>query len=128
MRRRAFIAVIAGGGATWCTRTASAWTQKLYRLVILSYSSPASELTEKSDFSMYRAFFAELRRLGFEEGRNFLIDRFSAVGDLASLPGLARKVLLLNYWSKADLSGHPAATEQSGDILNRYSPKILIHD
>jgi putative tryptophan/tyrosine transport system substrate-binding protein len=57
---------------------------------------PVSVFTEKSDEPLVRAFFKELRRLGYVEGDNLLIERYCGEGRAAYYPDLARDVVRRN--------------------------------
>ena len=50
-------------------------------------------LTEESPSPGVRALFNELGRLGYVEGKNLLIDRYSGEGRAAHYPDLARDVV-----------------------------------
>jgi len=65
---------------------------KTFRLAIVHPSHPVSGMTE-AGIAQYRAFFRELRRLGYAEGRNLLVDRWSAEGQAGRYLELARAVL-----------------------------------
>jgi ABC-type uncharacterized transport system substrate-binding protein len=95
MRRRQFIALLAGSALSL---PLAAWAQskKVHRIAILHPSHPVSDLTETSSLYYYRAFFDELRRLGYVEGQNLLIDRFSAEGHIENYRALARSVISRN--------------------------------
>ena len=59
-----------------CSPPASAQqSERTCRLVILNLTLPASELTEAGPYPQYKAFFRELRRLGYDEGRNLSVFR-----------------------------------------------------
>jgi putative ABC transport system substrate-binding protein len=65
---------------------------KMHRIAIMHPSHPTTELNELSRFRYYREFFGELRQLGYVEGHNLVIERFSAEGRVDSYPKLARDV------------------------------------
>jgi hypothetical protein len=67
--------------------------RKVYRLAILHPSHPVSELSENSRIKYYREFFHELRQLGYIEGDNLLIERFSGEGRIDHYPELAREIV-----------------------------------
>ena len=46
--------------------------------------------------SAWRAFFAELRRLGYVEGENLIIERYSAEGHHERYADLAREIVTRN--------------------------------
>jgi putative ABC transport system substrate-binding protein len=99
MRRREFIGLACGVSvlAAATSRAASAVEpRKVYRLAILHPSHPVSELSENSRIKYYREFFHELRQLGYIEGDNLLIERFSGEGRIHHYPELAREAAARN--------------------------------
>jgi putative ABC transport system substrate-binding protein len=50
------------------------------RIAIFHPAIPTTLLTESGGGSAWRAFFGELRRLGYVEGKNLIIERYSAEG------------------------------------------------
>jgi putative ABC transport system substrate-binding protein len=50
------------------------------RIAIFHPAIPTTSLTETGGGSAWRAFFSELRRLGYVEGENLVIERYSAEG------------------------------------------------
>ena len=76
MKRRAFIA-IAGAAATW---PLLARGQSQRRLVLAHSAIAANSLTEAAGPFWVRRLHEELRRLGYAEGVNLVIERFSAEG------------------------------------------------
>jgi putative ABC transport system substrate-binding protein len=79
MRRREFMALV-GGVAVWplAARAQQRATQHL--IAIFHPAIPTTLLTETGGGSAWRAFFSELRRLGYVEGENLIIERYSAEG------------------------------------------------
>src|SRR5215475_15819846 len=55
-------------------------TGKIYRLAIFSSALPVSALSQYTEHPQWRTLFERLRRLGYEEGRNLTIERYSAEG------------------------------------------------
>jgi ABC-type uncharacterized transport system substrate-binding protein len=95
MKRREFIVGV-GGMVAWSTipSTLAQQLRKVDHIAIVHPGLPVSMLTESSDNPYQRAFFAELRRLGYVEGRNLIIDRYSGEGlSTARLVELARTVV-----------------------------------
>src|SRR5215208_2936398 len=78
MRRREVIGLI-GGAVAWPLAGRAQPSGGFYRVVILTLSSPAADLTENGP-PRWRAFLRELRQLGYEEGRNLAITRLSSDG------------------------------------------------
>jgi putative ABC transport system substrate-binding protein len=63
--------------------TASARAQqraKVYRLALVDPINPVADLTEAGGLPYYRGFFERLQQLGFVEGGNLEIKRYSAFG------------------------------------------------
>jgi putative ABC transport system substrate-binding protein len=99
MKRREFIRLACGTSVLAATTSRAAWAvepQKLYRLAILHPSRPVSELTENSRVNYWREFFHELRELGYIEGNNLVVDRFSGEGRSDRYPELAREAAARN--------------------------------
>ncbi|WP_213290966.1 ABC transporter substrate-binding protein [Bradyrhizobium sp. sGM-13] len=95
MKRREFVALL--GAVSMLPLTARAQqTAKMYRIAIMHPSHRITELNELSRFRYYREFFGELRQLGYVEGHNLVIERFSAEGRVDSYPTLARDVAARN--------------------------------
>jgi putative tryptophan/tyrosine transport system substrate-binding protein len=69
---------------------------KVYRIAIVHPSYPVSALTDTSFSPGVRAIFTGLRRLGYIEGKNLLIERYSGEGQAAHYPDLARDVVAHN--------------------------------
>jgi len=66
------------------------------RIAVVHPSHPVATLTETSFAPGIRAIFTELRRLGYVEGKNILIDRYSGEGHASHYPELARDVVRSN--------------------------------
>ena len=95
MRRREFIAAL-GGAAAWplAARAQQPATQR--RIAIFHPAIPTTLLTETGGGSAWRAFFGELRRLGYVEGENLIIERYSAEGHHERYADLAREIVTRN--------------------------------
>jgi putative tryptophan/tyrosine transport system substrate-binding protein len=93
MQRREFIITICGAAA-WpgAARAQRPTTQK--RIAIFHPAIPTTHLTETGGGSAWRAFFAELRRLGYVEGENLIIERYSAEGHHERYADLAREIVI----------------------------------
>jgi putative tryptophan/tyrosine transport system substrate-binding protein len=92
MRRRNFIfglmAVVTTGGARAAERKSS------HRIAIVVSAGPVTGITESGD-AFWQSLFDELRRSGYVEGQNLLIDRYSGDGR-ADYLDLVRDVLRRN--------------------------------
>jgi putative ABC transport system substrate-binding protein len=70
---------------------------KVYRIAMLHPSHPVAEMTENSSLRYFHAFFEELRRLGYVEGRNVLIERYSGEGRVENYASLIHNVVSRNF-------------------------------
>src|SRR5215510_5625892 len=73
MKRREFIAGLLVAASLRPARAQQ--PAKVYRVAFVTIAVPIAEITETSN-PFYRAFFRELRRLGYIEGRNLIVDRY----------------------------------------------------
>jgi putative tryptophan/tyrosine transport system substrate-binding protein len=83
MRRRDFISLLGGAAIAWPLAVAAQQSTNEKRLAIFSPSerlvrlhAPSADLHEHSESKFYRAFFAELRRLGWIEGQNLKVEGY----------------------------------------------------
>jgi ABC-type uncharacterized transport system substrate-binding protein len=73
MRRREFLLIV--GGAVWPSGAGAQPAIKgTRRIAIVSVRGPVGTISEESS-STWRAFFTELRRRGYAEGNNLVVDR-----------------------------------------------------
>jgi putative tryptophan/tyrosine transport system substrate-binding protein len=91
MRRRNLIFGVLAVTAIGSARAEQ--SRKDYRIAVVHPSHPVASLTETSFSPGIRALFIELRRLGYIEGKNLLIERYSGEGRAAHYPDLARDVV-----------------------------------
>jgi putative tryptophan/tyrosine transport system substrate-binding protein len=99
MKRREFIRLACGASVLAATTPRAAWAvepHKVYRIALLHPSHPVSELTENSRLKYWREFFHELRQLGYIEGNNLVVERFSGEGRSDHYPELAREAAARN--------------------------------
>jgi len=71
-RRREFITLLGGTAAAW-PLAARGQQGARRRIAIFHPAIPTTLLTETGGGSAWRAFFGELRRLGYVEGENLII-------------------------------------------------------
>ena len=83
MKRREFIAGLLVAASLRQARAQQ--PAKVYRIAIVTLAFPVAEITETSSFPGWRAFFHELRRFGYVEGRNLIVERYSAEGQTVEL-------------------------------------------
>jgi putative tryptophan/tyrosine transport system substrate-binding protein len=94
MRRRELLA-----GVLLAAATPASWAQQRAtppRIAIFHPAIPASLLTETGGGTAWRAFFGELRRLGYIEGQNLIIERSSAEGHHERYADMAREIVARN--------------------------------
>jgi hypothetical protein len=65
-------------------------------IAIVHPSAAVSELSITSEHLGHRALFEELRRLGYIEGQNLVVNRYSGEGQLDRFDDLAREVVHTN--------------------------------
>ena len=95
MRRRDFIAGLLFAAAMG--RAQAEQTGKVYRIAFGHPTVPVADHTQTSRGSLaIPAIFEELTRLGYVEGRNLLIERYSGEGRAAHYPDLARQIVSRN--------------------------------
>ena len=94
MRRREFIACVLLAAVPWPARAQQRATQR--RIAIFHPAIPTTLLTETGGGTAWRAFFSELRRLGYVEGENLIIERYSAEGHHERYADIAREIVSSN--------------------------------
>jgi putative tryptophan/tyrosine transport system substrate-binding protein len=91
MRRREFISGVAVAAVA---RTSVAQqVAERRRIAVVAAVLPTFSITEAAGGAPWRGFFEELRRLGYVEDGNLVIERFSAEGQPERYPELARFVV-----------------------------------
>ena len=95
MRRRAFLSVVCGA-VTWPLAAAAQQSTNRKRLAIFSPSEPSAELHEHSESKKSRAFFAELRRLGWIEGHNLKVESYGREQNTSGPEALATEIVRSN--------------------------------
>src|SRR5215475_5528822 len=96
MRRRELIAAMGAAAAAWPLTAMAQQPTTQRRIAIFHPAIPAILLTETGGGSAWRAFFSELRRLGYVEGENLIIDRYSAEGHHERYADFAREIVTRN--------------------------------
>jgi putative tryptophan/tyrosine transport system substrate-binding protein len=96
MNRRDIITLIGGAAASWPLATRAQQSARQQRMAMFHPAIPPALLTETGGGSAWRAFFGELRRLGYVEGENLIIDRYSAEGRHERYAEVAREIVSRN--------------------------------
>jgi hypothetical protein len=81
--------------------------RKVYRLAVVDTFNPVADFTETSELPVSRGFLVRLRQLGFTEGRNLEITRYSGQGRPERFGGMVAE-----------------AVNMKPDVLPRQSPEI----
>ena len=92
MRRRDFITAL-GTAATWPLAARAQQPAKMKRIAFVHPSAKASEISVNGSRPYYRVFFEELSRLGYVEGQNLGVERYSGEGRPERYAELARDVV-----------------------------------
>jgi putative ABC transport system substrate-binding protein len=93
MRRREFVALLAGSTLSLPLTAGAQQSTKVYRIAIAHPSHPVSMIMATSPLSYYRVFFDELRRLGYTESGNLVVERYSAEGRVENYTEVARSAV-----------------------------------
>jgi putative ABC transport system substrate-binding protein len=96
VKRREFMALLGGVAATSPLTARAQQPAKQHRIAIFHPAIPTKLLTETGGGSAWRAFFGELRRLGYVEGQNLIVERYSAEGHHERYPDLVRQIVARN--------------------------------
>jgi putative ABC transport system substrate-binding protein len=97
MRRREFLAgspTTAALSFAWpaCAQT-NARSPSAKRLAIFHSTRAPEQLTPEGGYRQYKVFFEELNRLGYIEGQNLIVERYSALGQPDRIADLAREIV-----------------------------------
>jgi putative tryptophan/tyrosine transport system substrate-binding protein len=94
MRRRQFLSMIGVAAVSAVPLRAYAQQKaKVYRLAVVNPSAPVGDMSETGNSQDYRAFFQRLRELGYVEGQNIAVERYSGEGRTEHVAELAREVV-----------------------------------
>jgi len=91
MQRRKFITLI-GVAAAWPLVARAQQPAKVKRIAMVALAGPVANMIDRSHRA-WRAFFDEVSRAGYEEGKNLVIERYSAGGQMDRIAPLAREVV-----------------------------------
>jgi putative tryptophan/tyrosine transport system substrate-binding protein len=80
----------------WPLAAAAQQSTNSKRLAIFSPSEPSADLHEHSESKKYRAFFAELRRLGWIEGHNLKVESYGREQNASGPEALATEIVRSN--------------------------------
>jgi putative ABC transport system substrate-binding protein len=127
-RRDAIVGLVV---AAMLSRAHAQQPGKVYRIVLVEGHLPATEISESSSdpavARAYGALFGELRRRGYVEGQNLVVERYSGEGRSERYAELAREVIrrnpdLINVPSPDLLLEFKAATSTIPIVAITYDP------
>src|SRR6516164_3631498 len=93
MRRREFIAAIGGVAVGWPLAARGQQTAKTHRIAVVHPSVSTADMSESGGNPNYAALFKELRRLGYIEGVNLDVARYSGEGREERFPELCQEIV-----------------------------------
>jgi putative ABC transport system substrate-binding protein len=91
MRRREFLGLLGGLSATIISGAARG--DAIKRVALVVWAVPVAKMQETSTNVYARTFFAELRRLGYVEGKNLIVLRFTSDDHAERIPNVAHEVV-----------------------------------
>jgi len=93
VRRRQFIGNLIGTAVAWPLAASAQQPAKVYRIAIVHPSRPVTAMNETSGVLAFKALFGELRRLGYIEGQNLIVERYSGEGKIAHYAEVASEAV-----------------------------------
>jgi putative tryptophan/tyrosine transport system substrate-binding protein len=117
MRRRDFITLIGGAAAAWPLAARAQQAGRIYRLGILHNQGPQAP--------QFPPFYDELRRLGFVEGQNLIVDGRGYAVRTEQFPAVAAELVKASV--DAILCGGAAAARAAQEIT-RTIPILTLTD
>jgi len=93
MRRREFIALVSGAAAALPLAGRAQQARRQHRIALVHSGIPADQLTETAGPFWVRRFYQALRGLGYAEGSNIVVERYSAEGRSLHFTSLAAAVV-----------------------------------
>src|SRR4051794_2300273 len=91
MKRRDFIAAV-GAATAWPFEVRAEQPAKIKRIALVSPATKVADMNITGN-RVYRAFIEELRRLGYVENQNLIVERYSGEGRTERYDSLAREVV-----------------------------------
>ncbi len=92
MQRREFITLFGGTAATWPLAARAQQSSRMKRIAIVSPATKIGDIGVNGS-PFYRVFFEELSRLGYVEGQNLVVERYSGEGRTEHYADVARDVV-----------------------------------
>ena len=93
MKRRDFITLLGGAAAAWPHQLGAQQPSNSRRIAFVHSGIPAAKLSESGGVFWIKTFYEELRKLGYAEGINLVVERFSAEGNTSRYESFAAEVV-----------------------------------
>jgi putative ABC transport system substrate-binding protein len=101
---------------------------KVYRIAVVHPSLLVSQMTGTSDLPRWRALFRELRLLGYVEGQNLVVERYSGEGWEQNYARLAHDVVQLKpdliFTVSSRMVGHIKAATTTIPIVGLFADPV----
>jgi putative ABC transport system substrate-binding protein len=95
MKRRDFITLLGGTAAAWPLAARAQQPKKMKRIAMVSPSTKVADMRIGGEL-MYGGLLSELKLLGYAEGENLIVERYSGGGRQEGYSDLAREVVGTN--------------------------------
>src|SRR5262245_19972426 len=96
IRRCELISLLGGAAAAWPLAAQAQQPANAHRIAVVRPSGSVADLTEAGGNPSYRALFNELKRLGYVERQNLIVERYSGERQQQRYAELAREVVRTN--------------------------------
>jgi putative tryptophan/tyrosine transport system substrate-binding protein len=93
MRRRDFVRAIVGSATAWSLTARAQQATKTYHIALVHPLVSVADMRESGGYPLYTVLFKELRRLGYIEGVNLVVTRYSGEGRETRYPELCQEVV-----------------------------------
>jgi ABC transporter substrate binding protein len=130
MKRREFIILTSVAAAGWPLPSLAQRPVTQQRIAVVHAAITIADMSESGNDPLFPPFFKELRQLGYIEGQNLVVDRYSGEGRGERYAEVARNVILskpdLIFTTGADLSlALKAATNTIPIVVVMANPVTL---
>jgi putative tryptophan/tyrosine transport system substrate-binding protein len=93
MRRRELLGVFCSSAFAWPLTVRAQQSAKVHRIAVVHPTASVADIAEAGDYPSLQALFKELRRLGYVEHQNLIVERYSGQGHQERYPEIAREVV-----------------------------------
>jgi putative ABC transport system substrate-binding protein len=126
MRRRDFLALAGATAAAWpLGARAQQAAGKLVRIALLSAAVPAANMSEGGHV-LWDTFIRELKRLGFEEGRTVIFERYSQAGLIGAATAATLALEIVASGPDLIFFGGASTAASAAAAANNFIPMVQI--